>query len=261
MTLRKALYIGAAVLLAAAPAAHAEGSSVTHQHIPGKKTIIDKSIFDDQDASAAPADTENNKRTDPAPKSTGSDYNVRLDENNLRRFIEDVQKIAIGEADNMSEDEISDYLNQHIAADARFISGMRYEMPGFPTQENTMDIGKTEYINGVLNGAMIMDRYEHSVTIKAIDIAPGGRSAKVTTSIRERGNMPWPEDTPDPSGNVETKMTELPVQGESTCVEHIILSLTNLLQMKGAQCQTLLSFDPFEKQELGDDMFFGKGKK
>jgi hypothetical protein len=251
----------AALVLAGAAAAQAQGNGITYQHIPGKKGRINESISRHNDTSAPAAmttSTDSGSRITNKGGAPDSDIITRLTDDNVRAFIDDVQRIATGETEDMSVDDIAGYLDRHIASDARFKSAMKYEMPGYPAQQNEMDLGKSEYINGVLNGASMMQRYEHSVTVKSVEIGNGGRSAKVVTVIREKGDMPWPEDNPDTSGKTPAKMGDMPVQGESQCEQQIVVGLTNYIQMKGAQCATILSFDPFQKEELGDDMFFGK---
>ncbi|MBU0800518.1 MAG: hypothetical protein KKA05_05880 [Alphaproteobacteria bacterium] len=213
---------------------HAE---VKYQHIPGKKFNPGTTTRED------------------APKSDNVMV-TKLDKNNITAFIQEVQHIVMNGSATMTQPEIADYFKKHIAEKAMFDSTMKYEMPGYPAQENAMQIGKTEYIDGILNGASMMKSYEHSVEIKKIEIGKGGRSAHVTTVTREKGEMPWPKQGEGEDGPPE--LVPMPVSGTSTCEQTIIISLTNYIQMQRAECYTALSFDPFENEELGSDMFFGR---
>jgi hypothetical protein len=214
--------------------AHAE---VQYQHIPGKKF--------------SPGTTARES----GPK-TDNVIVTKLDKNNVTAFIQEVQAIVTTGSATMTQPEIAAYFNRHIAEKALFDSTMKYEMPGYPAQESAMQIGKAEYIDGILNGASMMKSYENSVEIKKIEIGKGGRSAHVTTVTREKGEMPWPKQSEGEDGPPE--LVPMPVSGMSTCEQTIIISLTNYIQMQRAECYTALSFDPFENKELGNDMFFGR---
>lgn len=225
--IRRSLLIAATLACALLPVpAHAD-SSISFQHIPHA-----------------------NK------KAAKEDFITRLDKGNVTAFIENVQRVVDGESGAMGAQDIADYFNNHIADDAQFESTMKYEMPGYPAQENAMNIGKTEYINGVLGGTGLMKRYEHNVQIKDIEINNGGRSAKVKMLILEKGEMPWPGE--GSSDGKPAPMEPMPVAGKSECEQTIVISLNNFIQMKSAACYTALSFDPFQKSELGSDMFFGR---
>jgi len=50
----------------------------------------------------------------------------------------------------------------------------------------------------------------------------------------------------------------MPVTGSANCEQTIGISLNNFIQMQKAECYTVMSFDPFKKEELGPDMFFGR---
>jgi hypothetical protein len=230
----KCTALALALSLAVIPAA-ASADTLTYQHVPGKKRVPGGSSGDGR-----------------------SDFISRLDENNIAAFINDVERVVKTGAATMSAQDMADYFNNHIAEKAVFASTMKYEMPGYPAQESVMQIGKVEYINGIIGGAGLMKSYEHSVEIKDVEIGNGGRSAKVTTVISEKGEMPWPRDGKPAADSAAPDLVPMPVSGTSTCEQTIVISLNNFVQMQRADCYTVLSFDPFEKQELGDEMFFGR---
>jgi hypothetical protein len=226
--------LAAALVLIAVPAA-APAGDLTYQHVPGKKRAPGGN------SGAAPPD-----------------FVTRLDRENVTAFINDVQRVVKTGSATMSAQDMADYFNNHIAEKAVFASTMKYEMPGYPAQESALQIGKVEYINGVLGGTGLMKSYEHAVEIKDVEIGNGGRSAKVKTVISEKGEMPWPRDGKPAAEGAAPDLVPMPVSGTSTCEQTIIISLNNFVQMQRADCYTVLSFDPFESQELGDDMFFGR---
>lgn len=229
-----ALTIAAAGMMLAAFPVHAQGNGITHQHVPGEKRASRKG----------------------GPGETGSAYVTKLTEANVKGFIGDVQRIVMTGSQSMTAQDVADWFNNHIADKATFESTMKYEMPGYPAQESAMQLGKTEYINGVLSRGAMSD-YKQTIDIVEIKIGSGGRVAHVKTKITETGMMPWPKDEPSPDGVIgETE--PMPVTGTANCEQTIGISLNNFIQMQKAECYTVMSFDPFKKEELGADMFFGR---
>lgn len=226
--------LAAACIMTVIPA-HAQDSSIKYRHDPGERRVM----------------------RDGGPGQTKTDFVTKLDEENVKAFIADVQRMVMTGTQTMTADDVANWFNNHIADKARFESNMKYEMPGYPAQENAMSLGKKEYINGVLSARSTMSGYEQNVEIVEIKISGGGRNAKVRTKITESGQMPWPDDklTPD---DKPPDMVPMPVKGIADCEQTIGISINNFIQMQKAQCATIMSFDPFDKEELGDGMFFGR---
>lgn len=231
--MRGAVAMSAVLVLMVATPVQAGG--VTHRHEPGEKRVM----------------------RDGGPKSQRSDFVTKLSEDNVRTFIADIQRVVSAGSGGAAADEVANWFNNHIADKARFDSVMQYEMPGYAAQESTMSLGKEEYINGVLSAGAAMSDYKQDVQIVDIKISGGGRSAKVKTRITETGQMPWPKDEPAPDGRVGD-MVPMPVKGVADCEQTIGISINNFIQMQKAECRTVMSFDPFEAQELGDDMMIGR---
>lgn len=231
----KRFALSCAVALCMTAPAHAQGNGITHQHTPGEKRVA----------------------RDGGPGQAKTDFVTSLDEETVKQFIADVQRMVMTGTQTMTADDVAIWFNNHIATKARFESTMKYEMPGYPAQDSTMSIGKEEYINGILSARATMSEYRQDVQIQDIKITSGGRSAKVRTKITESGNMPWPKDEAMPDGR-PPEMTPMPVTGATECEQTIGISINNFIQMQKAACRTVMSFDPFKQEELGDEMFFGR---
>ncbi len=232
---RAALTCAVAFFVTMAAPAHAQGNGITHQHNQGEKRVA----------------------RDGGPAQAQTDYVTSLDEETVKKFIADVQRMVMTGMQTMTADDVANWFNNHIATKARFESMMKYEMPGYPAQDSTMSIGKEEYINGILSARSTMSDYQQDVQIQEIKIGNGGRSAKVRTKITETGNMPWPKDGAMPDGR-PPEMVPMPVTGTAECEQTIGISINNFIQMQKAACRTVMSFDPFKREELGDEMFFGR---
>lgn len=180
-------------------------------------------------------------------QNNSKDFINTLNENNIRDFLEEVREISTGQRPDMLDDDVANYFDNHMADSGKFESTMRYDIPGYPTQEITMKLDKKKYINSVVNGRHMMEDYNTSVEIRTLDITRGGKQAKLVTVTKEKGRMPVPQK----DGQEEI----VPVTGESKCEQILIVSTNNFIQMKSADCATVIKFDPFGGKPLGEEMF------
>ena len=86
-----------------------------------------------------------------------------LNKANITAFINKTTKLTSGRTDDLSSDKVIAYLEDHLHKNARFKTTMRYEVPGFDTQENEMSFDKDEFIINVRQGATSVSDYELSL--------------------------------------------------------------------------------------------------
>lgn len=153
----------------------------------------------------------------------------KLTDGNIRFFIEDLSKITSGEQLNGNPKYAEIFLEKHLHPNARFKSVMQYNIPGLPPQENSVALDKTEYIQNIESGTQVLQNYENETHIVEIKISSDQRKATIQTQGIERGTM-------------SAEGQEIPVEGNSTCHQIIMLSKKGVIQMYNANCQTVISF-------------------
>lgn len=153
----------------------------------------------------------------------------KLTDGNIRFFIEDLSKITAGNGPSMDAKRVSIFLNRHLHPNARFKSVLQYDIPGFPAQANSIALDKSEFIANVESGSQVLENYENDTHIVEIKISSDKKKATIQTQGYERGNI-----------NVEGEF--LPVEGNSTCHQIIMLSKKGIIQMYNANCKTVISF-------------------
>lgn len=176
------------------------------------------------------------------------DYVTQLSEQNILSFMREVSAIATGQRPNMLDDEVGDYLNNHVADQAKFESTMNYHIPGFPAKNIDLKLGKPEYIHSIITGRYTLQDYDTRIVIDDLDITNGGKRATFTSITDEAGMMPFPKNENDPND-----LEMVPIKGQSTCQQTMIVSFNNFIQMADAKCHTEISFDPFAGKPLIPD--------
>lgn len=173
------------------------------------------------------------------------DFVALLDETNIRQFLEEVSQISTGQRADLLDEDVVDYFTNHMAEKGEFQSTMRYQIPGFPTQDTVMKLSRDEYINVVVKGRFMLEDYTTAVDVQDLKISGNGKSATFKSITRERGKMPFLKD-PEKKDVIEM----IPIQGESVCDQKLIVSFNNFIQMAQAECTTVISFDPFGGKPL-----------
>lgn len=159
-----------------------------------------------------------------------------LTEDNVTAFINQTTSVTSGQENGMSIDEIKEYLDKHLEKKSRFRSTIRYNVPGYPSQQASLSLQKQEFIDNVEKGSQTLQNYDTTVEIKNIQISRDKSKATVQTASMEKGTMPVPGE------NGGTDM--VPVEGSSTCNQVIMLN-NGVIQMYSAQCVTDISFLPY----------------
>jgi hypothetical protein len=152
-----------------------------------------------------------------------------LTEENVKTFISRTSDVTNGKAADLAGDDIKTYLETHLHPSARFKSTMTYESPGFPSKEAELVLDKGEFMDSVSAGAQAVEKYSNTITVKEVKIASSGKSATVKTDSTEEGLM-----------SVEGQ--PVPIIGQSSCDQIIMLSDEGVIQMYNANCKTVITF-------------------
>ncbi len=161
----------------------------------------------------------------------------KLSESDIKSFIVETTKITSGQAIYRSNDEIRNYLDRHLHKKGFFKSKIRYIVPGFPSQENTLSLDKEQFIESILSGQQALENYYSEVDVKKVRISKDKTKATVVTKSKESGVMPVPGE----GGKAE----KIPVEGKSTC-DQILKLEDGVIQMYSATCETDINFQmPF----------------
>jgi len=172
------------------------------------------------------------------------DFITKLTEKNVADFLKETNSVSLGYRDDMAMDDVQKYLNRHLAPKSNFHSKTTFEIPGYPAQETEIEVKKKDYITNILDGKGLISNYQADLEIKKIKIAGTGRSATVTTTSHDSGELPWP----DAQGNERM----VPIRGVSECEQKLTLSLSNYVQILNASCSTTIKFLPFGNTPLGE---------
>ena len=110
---------------------------------------------------------------------------TELTDDNIRSFIEQTTAITSGRESEMDDEQINNYLDEHLHHDARFKSTMRYAIPGFDTQVKIMTVDKDDFIESIHQSANTMDGYESQIEVSEIKMSKDGRKATLKTRTLE----------------------------------------------------------------------------
>jgi hypothetical protein len=154
-----------------------------------------------------------------------------LTESNIKSFIEQSTRMTSRSLDT-SVDTVVAFFETHLHSDARFKSTLTFHIPENPSQEKSMTLDKNEFIENVRSGAQSLSDYKTDVRVSSVKISSDGRKATVQTKGTESGKM-----------SVEGH--EVPVEGQSSCDQIIMLSDDDIIQMYNANCNTDITFKNF----------------
>jgi len=157
-----------------------------------------------------------------------------LTENSIRAFINKTTDITSGSIEHTDKDKVLKYLEKHLHKNARFKTTMRYSVPGYPDQENTMSFDREEFMDKIQEAAGTISDYENNVDILSITLSKNKKVATVETRNTETTSMPV-------SG--ENGVTTIPMIGTSLCRQIIRMSQNDTIQMFNVSCITDIAFD------------------
>ncbi len=160
-----------------------------------------------------------------------------LTEDNITDFIQRTTEISSGQNSDLSQSEITAYLQAHLHKKVRFKSTMRYNIPGFPSKNSSMSLGKKEYIESLQQGANALSDYETNIEIQDIKFSTDKMKATVFTTSTESGTMPV-------NGAEGQGSIDIPIDGESSCTQILTLK-KGIIQIYNATCTTTISFSGF----------------
>lgn len=156
----------------------------------------------------------------------------KLDDQLLQTFIDDTQRILAGEDSRyVTADEIANYFVNHMTDDADIKTILKYELDDYKGETQAL-FNKQQILGYALSGQRTMSEYKNSSTLKSADISTDGRSASVHIDIHETGLM-----SINGQGGVRT---DVMVQAESQCVHDVVLSWNHFMQLKKADCTTVV---------------------
>ncbi len=162
----------------------------------------------------------------------GSSKVRKLDEGNVREFVLMTTKMT-SQAQDFHKSDVQEYLNDHLHKKGFFKSEIKYTIPGFPSQSNTLSLNKEQFIDSILSGQQALQDYEAQTEVIDISISRDGKKATLSTTSIERGLMPVPSE----DGQAEHS----PVEGSSECGQILMLE-DGLIQMYSATCKTDITF-------------------
>ncbi len=169
------------------------------------------------------------------PSASAAHKTKKLTDANITAFIEEMSSMSSGHSLSHSSEQIKDFLNAHLHPNARFKSIMQYNVPGQPPQQSALALDKAKFMENIQAGAQAMEDYESNVEITQINISKDGRKATLNTQSQESGMM----SVDDQSGSGVEKAS---VVGASLCVQIVMLSKQDIIQLYNANCNTSISF-------------------
>lgn len=128
---------------------------------------------------------------------------------------------------NMSDDQIADFLDTHIDRKGAFKSTLMYDIPGYPPQMRDVSLSKKDFIANILQGRKTMENYTSSVTLKHADIR--GDKATIRTETHESGIAPMNETD------------RAPFEGRSSCNQTLHDNGGDII-LSSAVCETIITF-------------------
>lgn len=173
----------------------------------------------------------------PLSASYAKKSNKTLSEQSVKAFITRTTSITSGGASDLSSDKILKYLRKHIHQQARFKTIMKYEIPGYDTQESAMSLSKDDFIDHVKKSAGKIEDYDTEIEIISVKLSKDKTKATVQTRNHESAMMP----VHTPEGGEDF----VPIEGSSLCTQLITISKKGVLQMFNASCVTHIEFSGF----------------
>jgi hypothetical protein len=155
-----------------------------------------------------------------------------LTKGSIKSFITESSKMTSMSNKMAPQEDIDAFLKKHLHKKSRFKSTMKYTIPGFPPQKNSMSLDKDEYIESIMQAPKAVTDYNNTIKIENILISDDGTKATVRTKSKETGTMKVSETQ------------EIPIEGVSKCNQILVLE-KNTIKMFSAQCVTDVEFLDF----------------
>lgn len=164
--------------------------------------------------------------------SSYADHSAKkLNAENIEKFVMDMSEKA--KKAKGGEDH-SGFFNTHLHPAAFFLSEVKYNIPGFPSQQNELSMSKQQYIESASNKQSIVSDFEADVSVSNIKISRNKRNATLVVTTNENAYI----TVPNGRGS-ET----VPVSGSSSCKQIIRINDDDILQVYSAKCTTDMSFE------------------
>lgn len=148
-----------------------------------------------------------------------------LTEAKIQAFID--KSTSLSHRNNgMTDNQITDFLDDHIARGAVFTSQIMYDIPGQPAQVRQLVLNKSDFIKQTIEGRNTMQDYTSSVILKKADIK--GAQANITIETSDSGRAPM-------------NGTPVMFEGKSSC-NQVLKEDGGTIIVVSAACETIISF-------------------
>ncbi len=124
--------------------------------------------------------------------------------------------------------ETMTFLHEHISDDAKFrISFQNTSMPA-EMQKNSLEMGKSDYINTFIQGLAYVDKYDVTIKTGDIKISDNGKTAQAEEVMIEEGVMLNPQNLLDKG---------IPFLSKTTCITTYAME-KGIIKSDKAACHT-----------------------
>jgi hypothetical protein len=148
-----------------------------------------------------------------------------MTEESIKAFLDETTRLTHADS-GMSDKDVEEFLDDHIAGNGTFSATIMYDVPGEPTQMRQASLNKTDYIKNVVEGRKLMQNYTSTVSLEKADIM--GNRANIKTNTRESGVAP----------QADGKMA--PFEGQSSC-NQILRQNKDDIVIASAACETIIT--------------------
>lgn len=156
----------------------------------------------------------------------GAAFADALTEEKIQAFLD--KTTSLSQPDNgMSDQQIVDYLDDHIDRKGTFSSTLMYDIPGYPSQMRNLTLNKADFIKNIIEGRKTMENYQSTVTLKSAAIR--GNKATIKTETVESGVAPMNETD------------RAAFEGRSSCNQTLYENGGEII-LSSAACETIITF-------------------
>lgn len=148
-----------------------------------------------------------------------------LTEKSIQAFIDKSTSLS-HQNNGMTDDQITDFLDDHVARGAVFTSQIMYDIPGQPAQMRQLVLNKSDFIKQTIEGRNTMQDYTSSVILKKTDI--NGDQANIVIETTDSGRAPM-------------NGTAVNFEGKSSC-NQVLKEDGGTIVVMSAACETIISF-------------------
>ena len=158
----------------------------------------------------------------------------RLTPSSIQNFLNESSRMTNPES-GYSKKEIREFLDNHIASRADFITNIIYDIEGYPPQMRKMELSKKAFIQNVTDSVGKMQDYSSFSKLIQHDITGAGRKADIVVVTGEKGFMP-------------VEGTMVPFDGKTRCSQILSWKTPHGIVIESANCETILTIIATEQE-------------